>query len=327
VHRAGGPIVAVFTVVTIVLSLLGVSFAAEIQQSPKLYRIGVLATSMPERLRESLRELGYIEGRNVVLEARETEGRAERVDDLARELARSKVDVIVATNPAAVLGAQRATATIPIVMVNTPDPVQLGLVASLARPGGNITGTTSLSVDVSIKQLEILKEAVSRTSRIAVVWNPDNPWHPVTVKGLREGSRSLDVQVHTLSVRGPNEFDSAFQTMMKERAQAVLVLADPMTYFHRRRLADLAVKHHLPLMGGLKEYTEAGGLISYWADEVDLFRKVAGYVDKILKGAKPNSLPIEQPTRYELVINLKTAKALGLTIPPSVLLRADRIIE
>jgi putative ABC transport system substrate-binding protein len=314
-----------FTVATVAISLVPVSFAAEIQHSAKMYRIGVLATSMPERLRESLRELGYIEGRNVVLEVRETEGRAERVDDLARELVRLKVDVIVATNPAAVLGAKRATATIPIVMVNTPDPVQLGLVASLARPGGNITGTTSLSVDVSIKQLEILKEAVPRTSRIAVVWNPDNPWHPVTVKGLREGSRSLGVQVHTLPVRAPNEFDNAFQTMTKERAQAVLVLADPMTYFHRRRLADLAVKHRLPLMGGLREYTDAGGLISYWADGVDLFRKVAGYVDKILKGAQPDDLPIEQPTRYELVINLKTARTLALTIPPSLLLRATVI--
>jgi putative tryptophan/tyrosine transport system substrate-binding protein len=203
VHRFSRAIVAVFTVATVALSLLPVSFAAEMQHSAKIYRIGVLATSAPEGLRESLRELGYIEGRNVVLEIRETEGRATRVDDLARELARLKVDVIVATNPAAVFGAKRATATIPIVMVNTPDPVQLGLVASLARPGGNITGTTSLSVDLSIKQLELLKEAVPRVSRIAVVWNPDNRWHPVTVKGLQEGGRSLGVQLQTLPVRAP----------------------------------------------------------------------------------------------------------------------------
>jgi putative ABC transport system substrate-binding protein len=319
----------VFAVAIVAPILLRVSVAGEIQNSAKMYRIGVLATSMPARLRENLRELGYIEGRNAVLEARETQGRAERVDDLARELARLKVDVIVATNPAAVLGAKRATATIPIVMVNTPDPVQLGLVASLARPGGNITGTTSLSVDVSIKQLEFLKEVLkdagSRTPRIAVMWNPENAWHPVTVKGLRDRSRSLGVQLHTLPARSPDEFGNAFQAMTKERAQAVLILADPMTYFHRRRLADLAIEHRLSLMGGLREYTEAGGLMSYWADEVELLRKVAGYVDRILKGAKPADLPIEQPSKYELVINLKTANQLALVIPPSLLLRATVI--
>jgi putative ABC transport system substrate-binding protein len=198
-----------------------------------------------------------------------------------------KVDVIVATHPAAVLAAKRATTTIPIVMVNSPDPVHLGLVASLARPGGNITDTTSLSVDMSVTQLQILQEAVSRTSRIAVMWNPDNPWHPATVKALHGESRSLGVQVHTLPVRRPEEFDNAFEAMTKERAQAVLILADPMTFFHRRRLADLAIKHRLPLMGGLREYTEAGGLMSYWADESEQLRNVARYVDKILKGAKP----------------------------------------
>jgi ABC-type uncharacterized transport system substrate-binding protein len=236
-----------------------------------------------------------------------------------------KVDVIVATNPAAVFGAKRATATIPIVMVNTPDPVELGLVASLARPGGNITGTTSLSVELSLKQLEILKEAVPRASRIAVVWNPDNPWRPITMKGLREGGRSLDVQLQPLPVRGPHEFDNAFQAMIKGRAAAVLILADPMTYFHRRRLADLAIKHRLPLMGSLREYAEAGSLMSYWADGPELFRRVASYVDRILKGARPGDLPVEQPTKYELVVNLKTAKALALTIPPALLLRATVI--
>jgi putative ABC transport system substrate-binding protein len=313
---------AVLVLATLVFSLFQAAFAAEVRDAAKMYRIGVLATSLPERLRESLRELGYIEGRNVALEIRETEGSAERVDDLARHLTLSKVDVIVATNPAAVVAAKRATATIPIVMVNTPDPVKLGLVASLARPGGNITGTTSLSVDLSIKQLELLKEAVPRASRIAVLSNPDSPWHSFTVKGLMDGSRSLRVQLQPVTVRGPNELENAFQTMTREGVQAVLALADPVTYFHRRRLADIAVKQGLPLMGSLREYTEAGSLMSYWADEIELFRKVAGYVDKILKGAKPRDLPIEQPTKYELVINLKTAKALALTLPPSLLLRA-----
>ncbi len=325
VRRFSRAIVAVFTVATVALSLLPVSFAAEMQQSAKTYRIGLLTAGAAETLRQSLRELGYIDGRNVVLEIRETEGRAERLDDLASELARLKVDVIVATYPAAVFSAKRATATIPIVMVNTPDPVQLGLVASLARPGGNITGLTTLSVDLSVKQLELLKEAVPRASRIAVLWNPDNPWHPVTVKGLREGGRSLGVQLQTLQVRGPSEFDNAFQAMTRERARAVLVLADPMTFVHRTRLANLAVKHRLPLMGGPRGYTEAGGLMSYWADGTELSRRAASYVDRILKGARPDDLPIEQPTKYELVVNLKTAKALALTIPPSLLLLATVI--
>jgi putative ABC transport system substrate-binding protein len=235
--------------------------------------------------------------------------------------------VILATYPAAVFSARRASATIPIVMVNTPDPVELGFVASLARPGGNITGVTSLSADVSLKQLELLKEAVPRASRIAVLWNPDNPWHPVTVKGLQDGGRSLGVQLQFLPVRSPDEFDKTYQAMLTKRAQAILVLADPMTFVHRRQLTNLAVKHGLPAMGSLRAYAEAGSLLSYWAEGTTLFRRVASYVDKILKGAKPGDLPVEQPTRYELVVNLKTAKALGLTIPRSLLLRADQVIE
>ena len=277
--------------------------------------------------RESLRELGYVEGRNAVLEVRDTQGVAERIDVFAKELAHRKVDVIVATYPGAVLGAKRATTTIPIVMVHTPDPVQLGLVASLSHPGGNITGTTSLSAELSVKQLEILKQAVPRASRVAVLWNPDNPWHPIAVKGLREGSKSLGVQLQLHEIRNAKEFDGRFGAMAAERAEAVLLLADPMTFVHRARLAELAVKHRLPLMGSLSGYAEAGSVMSYWADGTELSRRTASYVDKILKGAKPQELPIEQPTKYELVVNLKTAKALGLTIPVSVLARADKVIE
>jgi putative ABC transport system substrate-binding protein len=182
-------------------------------------------------------------------------------------------------------------------------------------------------VDLTIKQLELLKEAVPRASRIAVLWNPDNPWHPVAVKGLREGGRSLGVQLQILEVRGSDEFESAFRAMIRERAQAVLVLADAMTFAHRHRLANLAARHRLPLMGSLREYAEAGGLMSYWADGTELFRRAASYVDKILKGARAGDLPIEQPTKYELVINLKTAKALALTIPPPLLLRATTVLE
>ena len=294
--------VAVLSAAGVNFCLLPVFVAAQTRQTAKVHRIGILCTRMPERLRESLRELGYMEGRNAILETRETEGVSDRADELARELLRSNVDVIVATHPAAVLAAKRATGTIPIVMVNNPDPVQLGLVASLARPGGNITGTTSLSVDVSVKQLQILKEALARASRIAVMWNPENPWHPGTVKALHGESRSLGLYVHAVPVRRPEELDNAFEAMIKEKAQGVLILADPMSFFHRKRLAELAVRHRLPLMGGLREYTEAGGLMSYWADEAEQFRNVARYVDKILKGAKPADLPVEQPTKFEFVI-------------------------
>jgi putative ABC transport system substrate-binding protein len=290
-------------------------------------RIGILTVEFRESFRESLRELGYIDGRNVVLEIRNTQGRAERVDDLAAELVRLKVDVIVAAYPAAVFSARRATRTIPIVMVNTPDPVALGLVESLSRPGGNITGMTSLSVDVSVKQLELLTEAVPGASRIAMLVNPDNPWHPLVVKSLTREARPLGVQLRILEVRGPGDFDAAFQAMIGQRAGALLVLADPMTFAHRSRLADLAARHRVPLMGGLAGYAQAGGLMSYWADEAELFRRVATYVDRILRGASPGGLPIEQPTRFTLLVNLKTARAIGLAVPQSLLARADQVID
>jgi putative ABC transport system substrate-binding protein len=310
------------------MALLIAPICAQAQRATKPYRIGVLQTEeSQELLQQSLRELGYVEGRDVIFEIRNTEGRSERLDDFALDLVRLKVDVIVAVNPAGVLSAKRATTTIPIVMTNTPDPVQLGLVASLAKPGGNITGTTTLTADLSIKQLEFLKEAVPRASRVALLWNPDNPWHRGTVTGLQARSGSIGLQLQALEVRGPDAFDSAFHSMTTERAQALLVLADPMTYFHRRRLADLAIKYRLPMMGSLPGYAEAGSLMSYWADTTDVYRRAASYVDRILKGAKPDDLPIEQPTKFEFVTNLKTAKALGITIPQSVLLRADRVIE
>jgi putative ABC transport system substrate-binding protein len=297
-------------------------------QSPtKISRIGVLATEFPEALRQSLRDLGYIEGRNIIFEIRETQGRSDRANDLAVELARLPVDVLVGTNPAAVFGARRATTAIPIVMVYTPDPVQLGLVASLARPGGNITGVTSLSMNVSVKQIELLREAVPRASRIALLWNPDSPWHQLVVKGLRDKQRGVSVPLQMLQIRAPEEFDTAFLMLVRERAGAALALADPVTFAHRSRLAELATRHRIPLMGGLRAYTEAGCLMSYWADEGELYRRAATYVDRILRGASPADLPIEQPTTYQLVINLKTARTLNLTIPPSLLARADHVIE
>ena len=297
------------------------------QGANRTHRIGVLAAGAPEVLLTSLRDLGYVEGRNVVYVHRNPEGRSERFDPLAAELVRSKVDVIVASNPNAVASARRATTTIPIVMMHTPDPVQLGFVASLARPGGNITGVTTLSSDLSVKQLEILKEAVPRMSRVALLWNPDNPWHASTVKALQERSASLGLRLQALSVRGPEAFDGAFQAMEAERAHAVVVLADPMTFNQRRRLADLAIKHRLPMMGGLPDYAESGSLLSYWADPAEVNRRVASFVDRILKGAKAADLPIEQATKFQLVANVKTAKLLGITLPPSVVQRAERVIE
>ena len=314
--------------------LLRASLAAEAQETPKTYRIGVLSDGLTrpgegfgDVFRQSLGDLGYVEGRNLVIEWRNPGGRAERLDVLAAELVRLRVDVIVATYPAAVFSAKRATTTIPIVMVHTPDPVQLGLVASLAHPGGNVTGTSSFSLDLSIKQLQILREALPRTSRIAVVWNPDNPWHPISVQRSKDRAQSLGVQLQSLRLKGPEGIPEVFAAMTKARAQAVLFLADPVTFINRRRLVDLAIKQRLSTMGGPRDYAEAGFLMSYWAATTDLYRRAAGFVDRIFKGARVGELPIEQSTKFELVINLKTAKALGLTVPPSLLQRADQVIE
>jgi len=292
-------------------------------QPVKTYRIGVLLVGTPEPLRQDLRDLGYVEGQNTVLEVRDTRGAPERLDELAMELARLKVDVIVALYPAAVLAARRATKTIPIVTVNTPDPVQLGLVESLAHPGGNVTGVTSLSSEMSVKQLELLKEAIPRVSRIAVLWNPDNPWHPIAVKALESAGRSLGVTLQLLKVRRPQDFDDAFGAMTRAGTQGLVILADPMTFVHRKALADLAIKHRLPAMGSARAYAEAGSLLSYWADSAELHARAASYVDRILKGARPAELPVEQARKYELVVNATTARALGMTIPASLRLRAD----
>ena len=273
---------------------LAAPLAAEGQQV-RTNRVGVLTIGDPAQLRQELRNLGHIEGRNLVLEVRQTEGTPNRVEDSAFDLARLNVDVIVATYPGAVFSARRASATIPIVMVNTPDPVELGLAASLARPGGNITGVTSLSTDMSTKQLEFLKEAVPRVSRVAVMWNPDNPWHPLAVKALQGQEQRLGVQLHVVGVRGPNEFDEAFNIVVANRAQALVMFADPMMFVHRKRLAEVAAKHRLPAMGGLKAFAEAGALMSYWADQGELFRRAATYVDRIPKAPSPAISPSSSP--------------------------------
>jgi putative ABC transport system substrate-binding protein len=313
--------------------LLAAPLAAEAQQGGKVPRIGVLWVRGPELrdgfLTQGLRDLGYVEDRNILIERRYAEGRAERLPDLAAELVRLKVDVIVAMGTAGTQAARNATKTIPIVGVSMADPVGLGSVASLDRPGGNITGLsfTVGGMETFGKHLQLLKEAVPGVSRVAVLGNPTNPAHGAALQDVKAAAQVLGVKLQPLEARGPSEFDNAFSAMTRERADALLVVADATLLQHRVRLADLATKHRLPTMYGLREHAEAGGLMAF-APTVDvMYRRAATFVDKILKGAKPGDLPVEQPTKYELVINLKTAKALGLTIPPSLLQRADQVIE
>lgn len=307
-------------------ALVAPPLLARAQGMRKPYRVGILASESGEEIQQSLRELGYVPGRDVLFLIRATKGKSEQLDEFALDLVRQQVDVIVAPNPAAVLSAKKATSTIPIVMMHTPDPVQLGLVASLAKPGGNVTGTTTLSAELSIKQLEFVEELIPGVEHVALVINPGNPWHPVTAGGLQAWARSRKQRIQILELSGPDDFDNAFQAMKVDRAQAALVLADPLTYAYRVRLAELAAKHRLPAVGSLREYAEAGFLMSYWADGSEIVQRTARYVDQILKGRKPASLPVEQPAKFEFVINLKTAAVLGIEVPQSVLGRADRVI-
>jgi putative ABC transport system substrate-binding protein len=311
--------------------------AAEAQQAAKVARIGFLRSNLAanphlqEAFLQGLRDLGYVEGRNVVIEYRDAEGKLERLPALAAELVALKVDVIVTGGgtPTA-LAAKQATRTLPIVFASAPDPVTDGLVTSLARPGGNVTGLSNLSPELVGKRLEQLKQAVPGVSRVAVLWQPgvmgertekDMP------KAVEVAARALGVRPQFVEARGPADVDRAFSDMTRARAGALTVSGSAMFFNERRRLVDLAAKNRLPTVFPLKEYFDAGGLMAYGPNLPDLFRRAATYVDKILKGAKPGDLPVEQPTKFELVINLKTAKALGLTIPQSLLGRADQIIQ
>ena len=316
-------------------SLLAAPLAAGAQQVGKVSRIGYLSagsdTANPrvrEAFRQGLRELGWVEGQNIIIEYRWAEGRFDRLPDLAAELVRLKVDVLVAAPTPAALAAKNATGTIPIVGMSLTDPIGLGLVASLARPGGNVTGVSySVGAEIFGKDLELLKEVVPRVRRVAVLSNPASPARPLTISNVKDAARSLGLQLQLLEARGPRDFDGAFAAMAKERVGALLVVTDPAFIPHRARLVDLAVKNRLPSIFTQREDAEAGGLMSYGPRLSDLHRRGATYVDKILKGAKPADLPVEEPTKFELVINLKPAKALGLTIPPSLLQRADQVIE
>jgi putative ABC transport system substrate-binding protein len=327
-----------FVVAVVALLALGVvaaSLAAEAQQAGKVYRIGYLSTptrASVERVLQAflrtLRELGWVEGQNLTIEYRWAEGDVERLPDLAAELVRRKVDVIVAPAGSAALAAKNATSSIPIVMIFPSDPVEMGLVASLRRPGGNITGTTlTPGPEIFGKQLQILKETIPHASRVAILSNPADPSFATQVREVEATARSLRIRLQHVEARGPEEFDSAFAAMAQERAEALLVAGTSTFLAHRARLAELAVKSRLPTMYSFRENVEAGGLMAYAVNMTDFIGHAAVYVDKILKGAKPAELPVQQPTKFEFVINLNTAKSLGLTIPQSVLARADDLIQ
>ena len=331
--RIEGP--AVF-IAALVLALLAVPLGAEAQEPGKAYRIGTLTTSAPTAPESghhwasfflALRELGYVDGQNLVIESRYDEGKPERLNDLAAELVRLQVDVIVAVATPKVRAAQQATKTIPIVMVAVVDPVGAGLVASLGRPGGNTTGLSILSVELSGKRLELLKEVVPGVSHVAVLWNPNNRSNALQLEENTVVAQAMGVTLQPLAVRGPHDLDDAFQAATRGRANALMALDDPVIFIQRERIVALAAKSGLPAVYGLTGIVETGGLMSYGTNLREHFRRAATYVDKILKGAKPADIPVEQPTTFELEINLKTAKALGLTIPKSILLRADRVIE
>ena len=311
---------------------LALGFSSGAQQPKKVPRIGFLSavplssmSARVEALRQGLRELGYVEGQNIVIEYRFAEGKPDQVSHNAAELVRLKVDAIVTAGAMDTGAAKEATSTIPIVMSFDNDPVGSGFVASLARPGGNITGLSALFPELSGKRLELLKEVVPVLSRMAVFGTSTQP-----AQGLREtelAAGAFGVQVQYIDVLSPQDFETAFQAARKGRADAILVLSSPVIFSQRTRIADLAVKNHLPMMFPQSEWVEDGGLMSYAPNYAELFRRAATYVDKILKGAKPSDLPVEQPTKFEFIINLKAAKQIGLTIPPNVLARADKVIR
>jgi putative ABC transport system substrate-binding protein len=318
------------------LAFFGAPLRAEAQgQTPvKMPRIGVLGGTSPEvspvlrGFLQRLHELGYVEGRNVLIEGRYYGDKLDQLPALAAELVGLPVDVILAGAAPAPEAAKRATSAIPIVMAgNHPDPVGSGLVVSLARPGGNVTGTALEISELRGKQLQLLKEALPRLGHVAVLADPANPLHARELGGVEGAARLLKVRVRVVEARAPNKFAEAFSVATRERAGALMIFGGSMLYSHRVQLAELAAQSRLPLMAGPREFAELGGLMSYGADVLTSFRRAADYVDRILKGAKPADLPVEQPTKFQLVINLKTAKALGLTIPPAVLARADEVLQ
>ena len=314
--------------------LLATVPSAEAQQPTKTPRIGfpldVPASSLAARIeafRQGLRELGYEEGKNIVIEWRSTEGKFDRLPELAAELVRLNVDAIVSPGPTVTRVVKEATSTIPIVMAQDTDPVGSGFVASLARPGSNITGLSALAPEMSGKQLEILKQILPKLSHVAIIGNSSNPGDAQALRETVLAAGAYEIYLRYLDVQDPKEIDTTFRAATKGRADAVLLLGNPILNAHRKQIVDLAAKHRLPATYARPEYIEAGGLMYYGTNYNDLYRRAATYVDKILKGAKPADLPVEQPTKFEFIINLKAAKQIGLTIPPNVLARADKVIR
>jgi putative ABC transport system substrate-binding protein len=308
---------------------------AQAQQTKKIWRIGFLSAvtrtggaDVTEALLQGLRELGYVEGQNFVIEYRWADGKFQRLPELAADLVRLKVDVIVATVTQASLAAKYATSTIPIVMIAVSDPVDAGLIDSLARPGANVTGTSSMTDEVVGKQLELLGETFPKISRFAAMWNPANPvFQKLQLQAVEATALAMRVKLHKLGARNTDEIERAFKSITKERTLALHVLGDPVFTAHRRRIAELAVKHRLPAVSGRREFAEAGLLMSYGPSFPALAHRAATYVDKIFKGAKPADIPVERPIRFEFVINLDTAEKIGVTVPQSVLFRADYVIK
>ena len=311
------------------------SLRAKAQQAGKVYRIGYLAggsaagsLAFVEQFREGLRERGWVEGQNVVIEYRFAEGRFDRLPALAAELVRLKVDIIAAIPTPAAVAAKNATGTIPIVLMVAVNPLELGLITSVARPGGNLTGIAfSFSTEILGKNLALLKEAFPRVRHVAVLSNPANPGHTIAIENMKAAADAMGMHLAILEVREPNQFDAAFKVMAERRAEALFIIADAQFQIYRARLAALAAKNRLPSMHGFREYVEAGGLMSYGPSIAASVRHGASFVDRILRGAKPADLPVEQPTKFELVINLKTAQAMTVTVPEALLARADRVIE
>jgi putative ABC transport system substrate-binding protein len=311
------------------LGPFGLACAADAQQPASPRHIGVLVTawSSESQFRQGLLDAGYVEGRDVVVEWRSANGHYDRLPQLAADLVQHKVEVIVVAGTVAAQVAKRATSTIPIVLAVVSDPVGSGLVTSLGHPGANVTGLSAMQTELSAKRLQVLKEAIPRVSRVAVLSNPDTPYVPKVTEELNAAAPPLSIELKFVRVRTPEEFDSAFSAVSRAHAQALYVIDDSLFSSHQAALLKLVSKARLPAIYWARHYAEGGGLISYGVSYGDLMRRSAGYVDRILKGAKPVDLPIEQPTKFELVVNLKTAKALGITIPESVLLRADEVIR
>jgi len=324
----------IFRLIPLIGGLVVAAAIAEAQQAEKVPRIGLLSPFSPsatalwhQAFRQGLRDLGWVGGKNISIEYRYAEGRKDRLPDLAADLVRLKVDIIVASTATDSLAAKNATRAIPIVMASPGDPVALGLVESLARPGGNITGLSMIAPELAGKRLELLKEMVPQLSRVAVLWNPQGTTSPLSWKELQLPARQLGLQLHSLEVRSSKDFDKAFEDATRARAGALAIMPDPLFAGNLKRIAELAAKNRLPSIFHLEEFVESGGLVAYGVDRPDQFRRGATYVDKILKGTKPSDLPVEQPTKFEFIVNLKAAKQIGLTIPPNVLARADKVIR